>query len=483
MADATVDTSITANAGRNMLTSLGQMAGVVNAVNENRLFMGRQAAGQALQQSIDPQTGQVDFQRFNQLITSNPQIAPYAQEALQQGLVSRGQDISNATGQTNLQNTYTANMRQDYLAAKRAGIDPNLALVRGAAMGRYPPQLAATFAGGGEVNGVSQDALAKESAIALGPDAVRAAYGSPETQDQGGQLVTSLVNPVTGEKTLMGGNAAVLPKTLTPAEAVKPAYTEFNPTTQQPEIVTMGAAAAAGAGGPGGAHIPAGPPLGAEQAANTAAQGSANILNADLASQNGAMERINALRKVNDLLATPEGGTGPGTKITNAWRSFLLANAAWTTRFLGGVDQAKIQTATQDELHKYMTQIAGNAAAQYGQGTNEKLAVAASGNPNADISTLANRDVTRMMLALERAKQARMAEWEASGQPPQNYGQFIASWNRTHDPRAFMLDLLSPQERRKMLSDITSDADKRALLRGKSAAENAGLYADKDIPR
>lgn len=478
---AAVDTSVTANAGNHLFDQVGRLAQIQNQLNQNKLFQGQVAAGRALQQSIDPQTGQVDFGRAASLVSADPATAPFALDAMNNLLTGQGKSISNTDAKTKLQGLYNANMQQDWLSASQAGIDPHLALVRGIAMGRYPAEVAATFAGSG---GVPADQLAKASAIALGPDAVRAAYGSPETQDVGGKQVTSLVNPALGTKTTMAGDAAVLDKTLTPSDAVSPAYTTFNAQTQQPEIVTKGAAAALGAGGPAGAHIPAGAPLGAEQAANTAGQGAASILNADRADANGAMQRISSLKHINDLLGTPEGKTGPGTQVINGWRNFLLAHApAIAAMTNGGIDEAKLRSATLDELKKYMSRYAGDAASQYGQGTNEKLAVAASGNANPDMSTLANRDVTRMNLALERARQARMAAWDASGQPPQNYGQFVSSWNRTVDPRAFMLDLLSPQERGKMLSTITSDADKKALLRGKKAAESAGLFAEKDIPR
>lgn len=478
------DYGFIANAGNALFDQVGKLAQVQNALNQNKLFQGQVAAGRALQQAIDPQTGLVDYPKANALITANPAAAPYALEAVNKLLTGQGQSIANTTGQTKLQGVYTDNLRQDFLAAEKSGDDPHLALKRGVAMGRYPKPMADTFVGGGDVGGLNRAVLARESAIALGPDAVRAAYGTPETQDVGGQQVTSLVNPATGTKEVMGGNGAVLAKTLTPSETVSPAYTRFNPTTQTPEIVTKGAAFAQGEGAPGAKPIQAGPPLGAEQAANTAARGSAELLNTDRADQAQSAQRVAILKHVDDLLASPEGTTGPGTQVINGWRNFVLAHAPQLAAITnGGVNEAKIRSATQDEIKKYMIQIAGNAAAPYGPGTNEKLAFAVSGNPNPDLSTLGNRDVTRMNIALERAKQARMAAWDASGEPVQDYGRFVSKWNRTHDPRAFMLDLLSPKERLRMLHTITKDADKLALLQGKKAAEAAGLFSEADIPR
>src|SRR5512146_2046097 len=132
-----IDASITANIGKNAMGQLGDIAKTMNAVNENRLFMGKQLAGRALQQSIDPQTGQVDFNQFNRLIATNPKLAPYASQALTDALSQRGQDIKNTTSTTQLAQIYSENIRQDLGATT----DPQKALAvisRGVAAGRYP---------------------------------------------------------------------------------------------------------------------------------------------------------------------------------------------------------------------------------------------------------------------------------------------------------------------------------------------------------
>jgi hypothetical protein len=208
---------------------------------------------------------------------------------------------------------------------------------------------------------------------------------------------------------------------------------------------------------------------------------SSNQYAEDLRAAGAAQTQTVALRKVYDLLGTTN--TGPGTQVTNGWRSFLIAQAPFLKK-LGVIGDADVlKTANTDELKKYMTQMAASQAAQYGSGTNEKLAVAASGNPNPDLSNLANRDVTRMNLALLRAQEARMAAFEETGKDPQDYAKWSAGWARQTDPRAFMLDLMSKAERQKMLAGINTEAEKKAFLAGKRAAIEVGLFSDADIPR
>lgn len=478
--------------GVNPVDQLGKLATVQNAVNENRLFQGRQAAGQAAQQSVGPD-GQVDYNRAASLVSQNKLIAPYALQALGELQTQRGQQISNTTGQTSLQAAYAQNLRKVIASVPPGANQPQQvisAINKGVQMGLYPGDIAASFVGGQSLNdGTTMADLVKQAAIGSGDASAQSAqFGDAVNIDNGSNIQPTAINRVAGTTAPIG---APIAKTLTPESKAAPRNVTNQATGIAEQVPTSALVTdtgeprpnVAGLTGPHGETQSSLAP-GVGEAAVTAGQGAAALLNTDRADQAQSAQRLTVLKHVNDLLATPEGKTGPGTQVVNGWRSFLLANAPLVASLSnGGVDEAKLRTATQDELKKYMVQVAGSAAAQYGPGTNEKLAVAASGNANPDLSTLANQDVTRMNIALERAKQARIAAWDASGQSPQGYGAFVSGWNRTHDPRAFMLDLLSKDERAKMLGGVASDADKRALLMGKKAAEDAGLYSEKDIPR
>jgi hypothetical protein len=227
----------------------------------------------------------------------------------------------------------------------------------------------------------------------------------------------------------------------------------------------------------------AGPVIhGQSTAAGQVQQGSGGEYQADLQAAARSQPMQIALRKVIDLL--PNTNTGPGVEVTNNWRSFIQSQLPILAPLIpGGLTEAKVQTANTNELQKYMVQIAGAQAAQYGQGTNEKLAVAASGNPHLSMDNMSALDVSRMAMALQRADNAKPYLFGTTGQDPGQYSGFASNYARTVDPRAFMLDVLSPPERTKLLSTITTPEDRARFTRGVQAAEAAGYYQRSDLPR
>ena len=225
------------------------------------------------------------------------------------------------------------------------------------------------------------------------------------------------------------------------------------------------------------------PPLTAPSpAAQQQFQASGVQLGSDLAAVSKSQPQMVALRKVIDLL--PNTNVGPGVQVTNNWRSFVMSQLPAVAGLIpGGLTEAKVQTANTNELQKYMVQIAGAQAAQYGQGTNEKLAVAASGNPHITMDKTSALDVTRMAYALQRAQNATPFLFSTLHVDPSEYSGFASNYARTVDPRAFMLDLLSPADRGKMMATITTPQDKARFLRGVQAAEAAGYFQRADLPR
>lgn len=342
------------------------------------------------------------------------------------------------------------------------------------------------------------------------PDAVNQAltFTSPARSDAANAAFAPTVAETSARGSAIGSGSVGSP----PAPGARLTFdAQGNPDAWiLPNGTTQAIEKASQAGAQGSANITTAPPSGhvttdaagnptgvaptagyAQTAANTAATvGAAGVsgpaaaqeLQADRQTAASSQPQSVALRKVYDLL--PTTNTGPGTQATNGWRSFVLSQLpALAPLYPGGITAAQIQTASADELKKYMVQLSGAAAAQYGQGTNEKLAVAAAGNPNPDTSNLAARDVTRMNIALLRAQNAKPALFGAMGLPQTDYPAWAANYGTTVDPRAFMLDLLSPAERRTMLSTITTQADKDKFTRGVQAAEAAGDFARTDIPR
>lgn len=202
-----------------------------------------------------------------------------------------------------------------------------------------------------------------------------------------------------------------------------------------------------------------------QQAINTA---SAAQYQTDKQAVANSQASLVPMRKVLDIVGQPGVKTGPGTQAMNTAQSFINANLGWLPA-AARPDAGKI--ASLEEARKYMVQIGGAQAAQYGPGTNEKLAVAASGNANPDISNMAVADVMRMNIALKRAEIAKIAGYRGA---PEDYSDYAAGYARSVDPRAFMWDMQTPAERQKTLSTIHTPAEKRAFLRGREAAQAAG---------
>lgn len=308
--------------------------------------------------------------------------------------------------------------------------------------------------------------------------------GAPAAVNLGGTTGIFQTSPLTGQT----NQDTTLTNTLSPEAEAAPRQV-VNPTTGQPgtaptsSVVTPTGQARSNVPGLQIANgiTPTGQIPGLGEAQTAVGQQSGVQYAGDLATSTATQNNIVILKKLSGLLEAPEGKTGPSTQTVNTMRNFLLANAP--ALLPQGITEAQIQSADQDQIKKYMVQSAAAAASQYGAGTNEKLAVAASGNPNPDMSNLANQDVTRMNLALARAQQGRLAAFQATGLPPAQYSTWASNWNRQVDPRAFMLDVLPAAERAKMLQSITTPAGKQAILQGKAAAEQAGLFQDSDIPR
>lgn len=492
------------------MKTAGQAVSLIGGLNQNKLFNAqfgaRQAWGQAIQAATDPETGAVDMGRVMASLKGNPAAAQYLPEINQDALqASVQQQKLTQEHVTSARATLGAASEQLFpLLAQKAvitGPQFNSALQNIVKSGVLAdPQsisaaanMAAQLAPVQKPDGTWDDTHTRQGVqqwfaqMHAGIEGLNTAFGSNTALNTGGTILTGKTDNFTGAITPTGPGIAT---TLTPGEEASriPTTDQNGNPVSVPLSTTVdahgkplqpGAPGAAPQLAAGGA-LPAGPKLGQSAAAETAGAGSAVILNADRQAANASAPTIATLRKVYDLLGTTN--TGPGTAVTNGWRSFVIAQAPMLEKLNPNFNADVLKTASTDELKKYMVQIATQQAASVGPHTNEGLATFSSGNANPDISNLANRDVTRMNIALARYQQAKMAAFDQSGMQPQDYAKFTSTFNRTVDPRAFMLDMLSPAERTKALSHITTASEKAAMVKGLNTAEAAGLFSKTDIP-
>lgn len=458
---AEVDTSLTANAGGGGIEKLGKLAGTINAINENKLFMGREAAGIALQQSIDPSTGQIDFAQANALIASNPKIAPYAQQAMSEMLAQSGKQTENVSNRQKLDAVYADAMSADIAAAYAATRDPNAAMsavARGVAAGRYPQEKAAAFLGGALLGGKdfagSLADLAKIGAVQGGNAGVAdAMFGEPGTVETGRQNVGVNVNRVTGERDLLKGDAAVIDRALSPesmselVEVVDPATGARRKVPKSTIVSPTGAPLPGAAGG-----VQTSLAAGASEARSVAGQQNAQQALALQTRAAKANDNLALLGNMDSLL--DEFSPGPQSGF---WKGFGQLAAQYGIAVPGA--PPKDQVAAQEEFGKLAYQLAQSQfQALGGTGTDSKLDSAMHTSPSELLSRYGNQGIISLLKGNEKAIQAQndaWQRWQQAGNGPETYGSFLSQWGKLYDPRVFQAAYMKPADRTRMLSDMT----------------------------
>lgn len=150
-------------------------------------------------------------------------------------------------------------------------------------------------------------------------------------------------------------------------------------------------------------------------------------------------------------------GTGPGTETINNIKSFILSN-------LPGInekDPAFASVATYDKAKKYLTDFVNQTGST---GTNDKLAAAFAGNPSVGISNAAAVDVAKSALALRRMQQAQLLEFERTGLPDEEYAKWVANRTNELDPRAFGIDMMGSEAKKKLLERLDKNKKERELF-------------------
>jgi hypothetical protein len=456
--------------GQNSLLSNPQaVVGLVNQLNQNKLFnqtyAAKQAVGQAYQEAIRPD-GTTDIPAFMSGVKSNPNAAFGAPEAGQDALSQRGQQISNASAQFGLsagQNNLVMNSLAG-LAAK-----PDLSY------GDVQNFVATTARNTGipssVLNGWAQS-------LPRDPTALRHSLVTIGTVAAG---TPGMLGRVTGAP-----NAEGAPTEISPAQA---AFAGTSPSAVRTDAQ-------------GNALGPNGQPTNAPVSLNRQGQGTnpsqltpvqpgvqtgvspgQNEAQRNVGAASGAQlasdltDSANFKRSVYPLeQAIPAlerlgtSGTGPGSDTFNNVKSFIQ------TLGLPGVDAGKIKD--YDEANKYLTDFVnqnGNTA------TNDKLAAAFAGNPSTKISNAASIDVAKSALALRYMKQAQVLEFQKTGLPESQYTKWSSNWVNQQDPRGYGYALMTPDAQQKLIGNLKGP-DRTRFLSSLQAADRNGVIAPPQAP-
>jgi len=486
-------------------------AKTASAVYTNRLQQATQARGQLMQQAIDPATGQFSPTQFNRLLAGTPGAALAAPEAVgqSQGLMA---DQNALVGKQNqfLQASVSAALKvpDDQIHDVAVG-----SLSRAADMGLITPQQAIKQAMLFPNNPAAlRQHLTQLQMSMMGPDQQRAAtYGTPAEQstggtlqagvrapaDQGGGFTPGSTTPLTigpegaaqqvpgvddqGRPTatplavrLQQQNVpGILPpqaggppaRGQLPASLLPPGYTgRYRPGGQPPAAAPAAATTISGMTPPTPYTPPGAPaaPVAAGGAVVTGlAPGQAAEADAAVGHASAARDAANTYQNRMQPLqaaqvALRDAKTGAGSEALNSVRqivgSFTPAQLDGVRSFIGlGTDQGD---ASYDEAKKYLTAYTANTP-----GANRSDAggaTAASANASVNISPLAAQQVVRAAMGMERMRQAQIMEFNQSGQPGSAYDRYQSGAAATADPRAFMADLQTPDERKAMLGKMTA---------------------------
>lgn len=199
---------------------------------------------------------------------------------------------------------------------------------------------------------------------------------------------------------------------------------------------------------------------------------SSRVRQADLARETTYATDIVPLTRALDLAQKlGPGGMAPGSKGRQEFESFVYGLAP---QLLPKDMQDKIKNYA--ELEKYLVNNASQRAQNLGPHTNEGLATATTGSPNVHINDLAGVDLIKAQLALRKMEHAQTLHAAAGGGP--NYTQNKALVASQFDPRAFMIDTMSPDEIRNLQTTLKGP-ERARFNRSLQAALDAGVIERK----
>lgn len=458
---------------------LATIAGVGHAADS----LGNLAVGGALQQAIDPATGQIDANKVAALLQQSPVGAMKAPQTLD--ALNRLRSSGYAADQAGLETFQKRMAIVNHLFAPIASkTDPSIDDVYDAAAAVLDPALNANEYGitlpvvmnaikqfrGPDGKPLPPDQIRKK-ALDIQTMAASTAeilhQHSPQMQvvNQGGQ--TTFVPAGTPNNPAL--NTAV-PNTLPPTTlAATPQGQQY--LGAQPPVVGGGAMGPGGAptvaAPPSAPPVPRGPaatlPPGYTQAAEGIGTQSAASATALTAANDTSMVRKGMLGNLEDDLNKFTAGPGADwTKLAKAWTNRNIPGIGGQPWF----DPNSI--ASQEQFNKQAAMLAQQQfAAIGGTGTDAKFSSAFTTSPNELLSQLGNQGIIRLLKGNEDAIQAKNTAWQkwlADGHGPQTYAQFSTGFNQNFDPRAFQFKYLKPADRQAYVDAMDPDDRQRFLF-------------------
>jgi hypothetical protein len=489
-----IDSSIALNAAGNQPNILQNMMGVTQLRGQIQAQKSNSALSRILQQSIDPATGQPDMNKALSMAAKDPDAA-YNLPAFQaQILQQKNNQLQYDTGQLEQAQKRTDNLSAGFgsLLGSQTITPQNVMKVasEGIKLGLYTPEEAVSFTTDMPTDPGALRDWVKQKYIGFSQNSDRLKSMLPQTQiiNSGGSQQIMNIDPSTGQPTLTGQ----VQNSMAPGDA-NSMVTIFDPQTGTQRMVTKAQAAAMAngqgaqpgytpdtSGGPmgsgrltpitGGAPgIQAGPSLGAAGAADVVGKGAAEASLALQQSADNAPQAIYQLQNMRSSLG--DISTGPNADWQGKAQALALQVAPGVAQRLG-IDPQKV--ASLEEFKKFSTQLAQSVAGQLGEGTDSKLASAVAANPNSSLSKLGNEQIIDVLIATQRATQAKNSAWQAAGLPAEQYNKFSSQWNKDVDPRLFTLQDM-PRDKAVAMRNSLKPTEQKAFDASYNKAVAQGL--------
>lgn len=486
-----IDPSIALSANSGGGNLLQTLAGATQLRGVQQQQKANVAASQAYKDATDPVTGQIDYNRLTAALSQGP--AAYNLPQIQaQVNEARNSALNYDKGTLELAQKRTDMLSGGFGSLLASGnITPQAVMQiasQGIKMGLFTPEDAVSFTSDMPTDPAQLSNWAKQKYVGFSTNADRLKTLMPQQQviNTGAQQVVANFDPLTGRNT---GQNTIFNNQLSPEAASTPTQV-FDPNSNTLRNVTreqfvgmaenggapQGQAGALGTGRinsqpgqPSAPGLQAAPALGSAEAAQVVGKGAAESSLALQAQSDNAPQAIYQLQNMRAALG--DISTGPNADWQGKAQALALQVAPGVSQKLG-IDPQKV--ASLEEFKKFSTQLAQSVAAQLGEGTDSKLASAVAANPNSSLSKLGNEQIIDVLIATQRATQAKNSAWQASGLPPEQYNKFSGQWNKDVDPRLFTLQDM-PREKAIAMRNSLKPSEQKAFDASYNRAVQQGL--------
>jgi hypothetical protein len=499
---------------QNPLVTLGQMAG---GVTQLRDFQAKQAAADAYQASIDPNTGAFDQGKFNALIGSTPQGAWNAGPTMQQSGAAQAaqgvgtqQQVAAARAQLSGISAFVQPLFQKTLDHEPVTGQQVLDTLNQVPAGLATPEMRANIQKQvASLGGPNADATSLVRGIQFGTmtgqEQLQTLYPPMQPVNLGNTVQPFQPSPLAQGGAGFTGGGVGAATTLTPAQAVTPidirmsdnsivqklpaevpAFLNQNPgasvigpsstagVAPQPGAAPPGARTTAPAAAPAPAARPqaaALPPLtvgpppqpiagrSAPMGSETAAAATAAQSTALGSAAGGVPQRLAILSDMQSALNGPHPlNTGPYADWAANWSALVNRLPDGLASLIPGM--TKEQVAGQEGFVKMAEQLRQLQGQQIsGALTNDKFASALASSPHLALSRLGNLGMVSILEGNEDAIAAKNSAWQdaqSQGWQPKDFQTWQTQFNKTPaaDPRIYWLERMSQGDRLKFVAGM-----------------------------